>query len=219
MKRYIVVLTLLIVLLLSGCKGKEYEFDSNIINNMTDVKGIFQVMMDEGNYDENTKIQFNNTAVFISFSNDLLVVDVVQFSVFKEFSREEYNYDLNVCGNNDGNLICSVESTSDNFIQKEEVLLTYAVENLTSIDPMEIFLELEREFILPAYERKSIHLRLKDINNIEEGIKRYENVVFYYDDEFHYDELYTPEEMMIELQVFFTTGFTGEMYVVYIEMD
>lgn len=78
---------------------------------------------------------------------------------------------------------------------------------------------MQREFAIPQSERIIIQYRLTDVEGINEDVERYDNRVFYYHNEFHYDNTYTPDDMMIEIRLDFINGSEGEAYIVYIEID
>ena len=149
------------------------------------------------------------------------MVEGIHFSVFTDFDGELYHFESNSCFNEEGKLLCYEASDSrfDSDVLKDEVKLIYAFELFTSIDAIEVITELQREFTIPPSERIMIQYHLIDVEGINEDADRYENRAFYYNDEFHYDNLYTPDGMMIEIRVDFINAPEGAIYIVYIEID
>ena len=91
MKRFVILFAF--ILLLSGCKIKRFEFGSSHLNNMVELEEIIQVMMDEGNYDEDLKVPFDQTFIFLSYINGKLLVETVQYNVITNFDGELYHFD------------------------------------------------------------------------------------------------------------------------------
>ena len=221
MKKYILLLVFIFIVLLSGCKVSWFEYGSSRLSSMRELDDIIEVMMDEGNYDEDLKVPFNKTGVFLSYIDGSLLVESIYFHVYKDFDGELYHFDTTSCFNENDTLLCKEESDSraDSETLKDEIKLIYAFELYSSVDAIEIITELQREFTILPSETIIIHYHLKDVESIDEDIERYENTVFYYNDEYHYDNLYTPNDMMIEIRVDFINESGGEMYIVYIEID
>ena len=157
----------------------------------------------------------------LSYINGIIIVESIYFNIFKDFDGELYHFDNTSCINEEGILLCSEESDSrhDSAILKDEIILKYAFELFTSNDVIVIITELQREFAISQSERIIIQYRFTDVEGINEDIERYDNRVFYYNNEFHYDDTYTPDDMMIEIRFDFINGSEGEAYIVYIEID
>ena len=226
MKRYIFVLIFVFIILLSGCKVSGFDNGPSAINDMRELDRIIEVMLDEGNYDNDLKVPLNWTNVSFTYNNGVLLVRSVHFSVFTNFDGELYHYDSNGCSNEEGMLLCHANRNSDfdpefagYHIPKDDIKLTYAFELFTSVDPIGIVTELRREFTIPTSERILIFYYLIDVEGFNETADQYDNRVFYYDNEFHYDDLYIPNEMMIEIRVVFFNESGDETYIVYIEID
>ncbi len=221
MKRYILLLIFVFIFLLSGCKVSRFEYGSSRLSSMREIEDIIEVMLDEGNYDENLKVPFNRTGIYLSYIDSLLLVESIHFNVYTDFDGELYHFDTTSCFNENGTLLCkeTSDSRSDSETLKDEIKLIYAFELFISVDAIEIITELRREFTIPPSERIIIQYHLKDVESINEDIDRYENRVFYYNNEFHYDNSYTPDDMMIEIRVDFINAPEGVIYIVYIEID
>jgi hypothetical protein len=207
--------------MLSGCKVNRFDNGTSYLNNMSEIDDILEVMMDEGKYGDDTEVPFNRASLYLTYNNGLLLIEAIQFSIFEDFDNETYHFNSIGCFNQDGTLSCNETSDgrSDSDELKDEINLLYAFDLFKNIDAIGIVNELKREFSISPPERILIGYHLKDVEGINEDQERHENRIFYYNNEFHYDDSYIPSDMMIEIRVDFITESEGEYYVVYFEIE
>lgn len=219
MKRFLVML--IFVLILSGCRENRFDNGTSYLDNMSEIDDILEVMMDEGKYGDDAEVPFNRASLYLTYNNGLLLIEAIQFSIFEDFDNETYHFNSIGCFNEDGSLLCNETSDarSDSYELKDQIKLTYAFDLYKSVDAIEIVNELKREFSISPPERVLIVYHLKDVEGIDEEIERFENRIFYYDNQFHYDDSYIPSNMMIEIIVHFYHESEGESYVLYIEIE
>ncbi len=185
MKRFLVMLVF--VLILSGCKVNRFENGTSYLDNMNEIDEIIEVMMDEGNYGDDVEVPFNRASLYLTYNNGLLLIEAIQFSIFEDFKNETYHFNSIGCFNQDGTLFCNETSDgrSDSDELKDEIKLTYVFDLFTSVDAVGLVNELKREFAISPPERILIGYHLIDVEGINEEEERYENVIFYYNNQFH----------------------------------
>ncbi len=218
MKR--IFLILFVIVILSGCHAQRFTYGSSQIELQSDLDSVLELMMDKGNYDDNLLVPYNRTSLAINYSRNSVVVEAVQFSVYRKFDGEEYHYDLTACFDDEGSLECKEERgfiTGDKI--EEEILLTESFEIFSSIDVPSIIAELRSRYNITLTENTLLQAHLVLPSDIEEDNERYENIVFYFDSEYHYDSTYEPQDMMLEIRVDFYGSGEGETYIIYFEIE
>lgn len=218
MKRLILVL--LLIVLLSGCHSQKFTYDNSQIELDTELSSVLELMMDKGNYSDNLTVQYNKAMIAIDFSQGYLVLETAQFSVLRDFNGEEYEYDLTACFDNEGILKCKEERgliTGGNV--EEEILLTRAFDIFSNIDVRSITSELRNEYKFTDKENMLLQAHFVLPTDIQDDIERFENIVFYYNGEYHYNSIFEPNEMMLQIRVDVFGNGEGDTYIVYLELD
>lgn len=218
MKRLVAVI--LMILFLSACHSQRFTYDTAQINLDKDLSDVLDLMMDKGNYDDGLLVPYNRTSLYIDYSTNKVVVEAVQFQVLRTFKDGEWEYDSTGCFNVEGLLKCKEERgkfTGEKV--QEEVLLTWSFELYSKINVSEIVTELKRNYQIITLENTIVQAHLVMPSDIEEDQERFENRVFYYDGEYHYDDSYDPSGMMLEIRVDIFGNGIGEAYIVYFEID
>lgn len=214
------VIVLLLILLLSGCHSQKFEYGSSVVDLESDLESILDKMMDKANYNDSQTVDYDKVTLAIDYRNGDVVVEGFQFSVFRKNDGDSDLFDMTGCFNVEGELKCREER---GFIEGqragEEVLLVRAVDIYSKIDISNIVSELRRVYELSPTEGNVVIAHLVLPKDIEEDKEKYENRIFFYDDEYHYEEDYVTDDMMLELKVYFFGNGEGEKFVVYFELE
>jgi len=177
-------------------------------------------MMAKGKYDDNLLVPYDRTSIAINYSNDIVVVESVQFQVFRKYDAGEYKYDWTGCFDVNGDLKCREERgkfTSDKVT--DEVLLTKSFDIFSTINTSSIISEIRNNYNVIPKENTLIIAHLVLPTDIEEKTEKFENIIFYLDGEYLYDSTYEPSEMMLEVRITISGNGEGETYIVYFEID
>jgi hypothetical protein len=220
MKRITFIITLIFVVLLSSCHAQKFTYGSSQINLVTELDNVLELMMKKGNYNDDLLVPYSRTSLAIDYSKGNVVIEAVQFQVYRKSSNGEYQYDATGCFDVNGELKCSESRgpyTSENKI--EEVLLTESFEIFKTVDVHSVIAFLKQSYIVVDRENTLLQYHLAYEKDIEEKVERFENIVFYYDDEYHFDNTYRPKDMVLEIRVDIFGSGSGETYILYYEID
>ena len=218
MKKFVLALFLLV--LLSGCRSESFSFNSSLVDLENDLEPILDRMMEKGNYNDNIRVDYDKVVLVLDYRNGDIVIENIQFSVFRKLDGELRLYDRTGCFNEVGELKCKEEKyQSAGERATEEVLLRDAFDLFTTIDVSGIVSEVRQEFNVPPTEYSILITHLVLPSDIEERTENYENIVFFYDNEYHYDENYIPDEMMLEVVLHLFGNGEGDSYVIYFELE
>ncbi len=218
MKR--LVLCILIVFILSGCHSQKFTYGSSQIILEDDLNAVLELMMDKGNYNSNLKVPYNMSSLAIDYSNGFVVVEAVQFNVYRKYDGEEHHYDSTACFDVNGSLECKEQRgliTSEKI--EEEILLTSSFDIFSTINVPDIVSELNNNYNISPTESTLIMAHLVLPSDITEDEEKYDNIAYFYDDSYHYSTSYEPQDMMLEIKVQFFGNGTGEVYVIYFEIE
>lgn len=217
MKKMIIVLAL--VLSLSGCHSQKFTTGESQINLKRDLDSIVETMMKKGNYADDLKVPYDKTVLAIDYSQNIIEIETISFSVFRRQKDKEYEYDLTSCFDDIGSLVCKEERgliTSET--RTEEVLLLDVVGIYADIDIKSIMEEVGDYYETKPFESILIIASLVLPEDIENDFGRYDNIAFYYDDSYHYENTNNAINMMLRVKVYVIGNEQGETYVSYFEI-
>ena len=209
-----------LIVMLSGCHSQNFSYDRSRINLETELSEVYELMMDKGNYSNNLLVPYNKTSLYIKYLNNTVVVESIQFSVYKKSNEETHEYDATMCFNEDGALVCK-ETKANHTGEKvdEEVLLVDSIDIYSNIDVAGIVSEVKSNLSNRATEDIMLIAHLALPSDVVEMSIDHENIIFYYGDEYHYNDEYDPQEMMLEIKVVFFYGDgEGETFIFYFEI-
>jgi len=218
LKRLLIILCF--ILLLSGCHSGEFHYSQSQINLETQLSEVISMMMEEGNYDDDLMVPYSRASLYINYSSYKVVVESVQFQVFRKIKGEEYHNDATLCFDVDGRLSCREDRgmfTSDKRI--EEVSLKETMDTYAKIDIEAIIFELKSHYNISLNKTILAAIHLVSPQDIEDEQSKLDNVAYYYDNTFHYDTDYEPSEMMVEVKIHFRGEDSGELCVLYMSIE
>jgi hypothetical protein len=220
MKRVFLVVIFALVVLLSSCHAQKFTYGNSQIKLDSELSKVLELMMKKGNYDDNLLVPYNRTSLYIDYSKETVIVETVQFSVYRKYDDGEYQFDWTGCFNVNGDLKCREERGKFTGTEVgEEILLTESFEIFSNIDVPSIVSMLRETYNIVNRENILLQAHLVLPLNIEEKEEKLENIIYYYDDEYHYDNIYEPTEMMLEIKADFFGSGAGEVYIIYYEID
>lgn len=216
MRRILIVFTF--VFLLSGCSTHKYDNGTSQINDMTQLESIMADMMKEGNQDDSTMVPHDMVGSILRYDSGMLTVLTVYYNINTEFDGEVYRFDTFSCHDYEDELLCKEEKDLHGREElNEEIYLSDAVELISNIDIEEIVAELKDTYDIYIVEYIVISVTFEDFNEQSIDLSELENTSVYYDGEFHYDEVYTPESIMLKVRVDFVAESEGEQFYIYFE--
>ena len=80
MKRFLITIILLIIL--TGCKSDSFKNGSSTISNMNQLDEIFTAMMDEGDHNNETQVPYNLVGGVFIYNNGILNLDTLAYNVY-----------------------------------------------------------------------------------------------------------------------------------------
>jgi len=215
-----IILILFLVTLLSGCHSQKFDYGSSNIALEDDLEPILDKMMDKGNYNYNQKISYDRVFMSIYYRNGDVVLNSISFAVFRKTDEDTSHFDSTFCFDVEGELKCKEERglvTGDRA--EQELLLVDAFDIFSGIDVSAIVSEMRQTYQIGPTETIFLVTHLVLPSDIEDDKENFENRIFFYDDEYHYDENYISEEMMLKVVVYFIGNGEGEGYAVYFELE
>ena len=219
MRKFIIVF--LLVILMSGCHAQTFSTGGSQIDLNSELEGVIDDMMDKGNYDASTLVPYDRVSLSIDYSQNRVVVEAVQFQVYRRTRENEHQYDSTACFDDNGRLACKEERGKYTSSERtDEIRLIDAIDVYSKINVNLIVDELREHYSIRPLENMLIVAHHVKPEDIQDDIDRFDNIVYYYDDEFHFnDSTYHASEMMLEIVVHVFGEGEGQSYVVYFELE
>lgn len=219
MKR--VLITLILIFLLSGCKNDEYDYGLSRISDIEELKLIMNNMMEEGNHDENTIIPHDLTSVVLTYKDGSIVIDGIWYNINTGFDGEFYSFDNFGCQNVNDVLKCKEEKLlGDRDELNEQIKLIDAIDLFSSVNISDLVIELKREYEIYSLKQTVVSIDFESFNDEDIFVNDFfENVIVYYGNAFHYNEVYYSDDIMLSVRVYFETDSETKMCIVYFEID
>ena len=218
MKR--VITMILLVLLLSGCHSQKFTYEQSHINLDHDLGKVLDLMLSKGNYSDSTRVEHDKVSLWIDYSERKTVIEAVQFQIFHREKKDENAYRITECFDEEGVLKCREDTRQySNTPSTEELYLIDAFNIFSQVDIDGIVTEINTHYSIPARDNTIVGLRFKLPEDIDLEDSIFNDIVFYYDGEYHYDSSYIPSDIVLEIRVSIFGNGVGEQYAIYYEID
>lgn len=136
-KMFFMLLMIVLIFTLSSCKENDtYQLNSKLANGLNDIRGLFNQMVEEGEYEE-LYVTHDLITVRVLVESDNLYANLIEFYSYNE---DTYGYNVNSCNGSEDKLDCEFreESLLSNNKPEQQITLEQFSNAIDSVNIEEI---------------------------------------------------------------------------------
>lgn len=218
MRRFLIILILLT--LLTGCRYQEFDYGTTIIDTSSDYDLLLKRIIEEGKYEDNVVGPYSRFRFFVDYRNGSTMVEGLNVSTYRDYDGKETTYDSTDCFAEEGILSCREHKSSvEGFRILPEIEFRYAFEQFSNVDVALLVYEVKSHYDIGYTEKTFLYYKFALPEDIEPDNDSFEDVLCYYDEQYHYDDVCESPDMMLEIALYFQDNEGGFAYKIYWEID